>query len=219
MDERPLGHGPDDRMITFLAPLASFLLPGSGQLLQGRFALGVKHASLAMLLIAIGVPMSTWSLGLFSALLGGWSAYDAWRYGRVPAAMAEVPERDVADAAASARVRSSSPLVPLTSWHRGVGMALLLALQAVAAVEIAVLFMAAAVSGMVFDAPGSMERLELWAFVIGMTVAPLVAAVLCFVAWGLHGRGKTWWAVATLASVVVAGLALLRLMLGPGPLW
>jgi hypothetical protein len=35
------------------------------------------------------------------------------------------------------------------------------------------------------------------------------------VAWGLSRRGRPWWAVATLAGVVLAGLLIIASIIGP----
>jgi hypothetical protein len=60
-----------------------------------------------------------------------------------------------------------------------------------------------------------MQKVENWVFFIGMSLAPVVATVLCAVAWGLYRRGRPWWAVATLAGVVIAGLHVMIAILGP----
>lgn len=217
------------RMADLLAPLASLVLPGSGQLLQGRTAVGMRHASLAVLLAAIGVPTSVAGTGLAVSILGCWSAYDAWRGRRGAGSSATAPpHRAAADPTAArsadgALPRPASttqpPTRPVPGWQRSLRVAPLVALQAVAAVEILFFLLAAVLSVMAFDAPGSTGRLDLWAFVIGLNVLPLVAAFLCAWAWGLHGRGRTGWAAAILAGVVLAGLAIARLLLGPERLW
>ena len=104
-------------------------------------------------------------------------------------------------------------------WRRFLHVAVLGILQALAAFEIMILIVMAAFAVMIFDAPGSTERIENWLFFIGMSLLPVVALVLCAVAWGLHCRGRPRWAIATLAGVVLAGLLAVILALGPGPLW
>jgi hypothetical protein len=221
------------RSTGLLAPLASFVLPGSGQLLQGRFDVGVRHASLAILLAAVGAAMSAAGTGLAVVILGCWSAYDAWhrRHGKESTTAARSSLTDAATAGAAADAHTVDAAVPPPSrptqppgqsvawWRSGLRVAPLVALQAVAAVEIMFFLVAAALSVMAFDAPGSTERLDAWAFVIGLNLLPLVAAFLCAWAWGLHGRGRTVWAAAILTAVVLGGLAVARLLLGPQRLW
>lgn len=219
------------RLIGLLAPLASAVLPGSGQLLQGRFAVGSRHASLALFLVAVGVPMSVVVTGPALFILGCWSAYDAWHGQRAAGARGSTPatgsgplagvgERNLAAGVTGSPSPPQAPAGPANArWRRALRVAPLLALQAVAAGEIAFLLVAAALSVMAFDAPGSTGRLDLWAFVIGMNLLPWLAALLCALAWGLHGRGRTAWAAAILSLVVLAGLAFARLLLGPQRLW
>jgi hypothetical protein len=101
------------RSTGLLAPLASFVLPGSGQLLQGRFDVGVRHASLAILLAAVGVPMSAAGTGLAVVILGCWSAYDAWhrRHGKESTTAARSSLTD----AATAGPTSNGRVFPATS--------------------------------------------------------------------------------------------------------
>lgn len=190
------------------AALASFVIPGSGQLLQGRLSTGLRQASLAVLIVAGGFPLALVAAGIALTALGGFSAYDAWQWKNVSVG------NDAATAAAVA-----PPMPPQAGWHRGLSLAALIVLQAVAAVAIAFLLVAAALAPMAFDAPGSEQRLDAWAFVIGMYLLPLVAILFCALAWGLQRRGMTWWALATLAAVVLAGLGVMRFALGPGRLW
>lgn len=196
-------------MLGIFAPATSFIIPGSGQLLQGRFDVGLRHASLAILLAAVGVPLGPWVVASFGLLLGWWSSRDAWKW--CPAGDSASSQATMrADGAASAGV-GSSPRPALPWWRRGLRTALLAALQVVAAAEIAALLVAAGLSGMAFDAPGSDKRLDLWAFVIGINALPLLVVFLCFAAWGLHFRGRTGWAVAILAAIVLVGLAIFGL--------
>lgn len=219
------------RLVALLAPLASIVLPGSGQMLQGRFAVGLRHAALALLLVAVGVPTIALVSGPALCILGCWSAYDAWRArrsaGPTPAAAcgsaggsggASGEHGSAVDMAVLARtVATAGP--PMAWWRRILRVAPLVALQMVAAGEIMFLLVAAALSVMAFDAPGSTSRLDLWAFVVGMNLLPWVAAFLCAFAWGLHARGRTVWAGTLLATVVLACLAVARLLLGPQRLW
>lgn len=127
---------------------------------------------------------------------------------------------DLATAVTATPTSSQVPTAQaIASWRRILRVAPLVALQVVAAGEIMFLLVAAALSVMAFDAPGSMGRLDLWAFVIGMNLLPWVAAFLCAFAWGLHARGRTVWAGTLLATVVLACLAVARLLLGPQRLW
>jgi hypothetical protein len=221
---------PTSRFAGLLAPLASVLFPGCGQMLQGRFAVGLRHASLALLLVAVGVPMSVVISGPALCILGCWSAYDAWRMrcpaGPTPATDPEPVGGGTAGvggargfAADATAVPHHPEVPPVAWWRRGMLSAFMVALQAVAAVEIMFLIVAGAFSVMAFDAPGGTGRLDLWAFVIGMNLLPWVGVFLCGLAWGLHGRGRTGAAAAILAAVVLAGLAFARLLLGPQRLW
>lgn len=220
----PPGH--TSRLTGLLAPLASAVLPGSGQMLQGRFTVGMRHASLALLLVAVGVPMGVVISGPVLGILACWSAYDAWRGPRARGARGPTPATGSGPLAGEGEqglTAATPPHVPAEAavawWRRALRVAPLVALQTVAAGEIMFLLVAAALSVMAFDAPGSTSRLDLWAFVIGMNLLPWLAAFLCALAWGLHGRGRTAWAAAILVAVVLAGLAVARLLLGPQRLW
>jgi len=197
---------------TFLIPAATLILPGGGQLLQGRFNVGLRHAATAVLLPYLAFFLAhPWGGILASILwlaLGVWSAYDAWRW-----------EHDKEPTQPPVQSSAQTP-VPAPPWYRRyLPVVVLGVLQAVAAGEIVLFSIMAALGVMVFDAPGSEERIENWAFFIGVSLLPVVATVLCFVAWGLYRRDRPWWAVATLAGVVVAGLGVLGSVLGPGSLW
>lgn len=205
-------------MISIVAPLASLVCPGGGQALQGRFAVGLRHAATAILLGSVGVMLGNWAVGCLLALVGCWSCYDAWTWRGCGVAPPPLPGEGP-DGSGAMVGRSPAGGVTRPWWVRGLETAVMVALQAAAAVEIAGLFVAVALSVMAFDAPGSGGRLDLWAFVIGMNAVPLLGVFLCFAAWGLRRRGRTWWAVATLAAVVLAGLVVFRILLGPERLW
>lgn len=189
----------------FLIPAATLILPGCAQLLQGRFAIGFRHAALAVLLLNIAFFLPDHWGGILAAILwltvGGWSAYDAWRW-----------ERDVAPTQQMVHA-------PPQPWYRRyLAVAVLGVLQVVAVGEIMFMGVMAAFAVMIFDAPGSTEKIGNWVFFIGLSLLPVVATVLSAVAWGLYRRGRPGWAVAMLAGVVLAGLLAIVAILGPGSL-
>jgi hypothetical protein len=193
---------------TFLIPAATLILPGCAQLLQGRFTVGLRHVAMAVLLSNIAFFLPDHRGGIVAAILwlaiGGWSAFDAWRWER--------------DDAPPQTVTTASPPVPgpPQPWYRRhLPFAVLGVLQVAAAGEIMLLGLMAAFAVMIFDAPGSTEKIENWAFFIGVSLLPVAAMVLCAVAWGLSRRGRPWWAVATLAGVVLAGLLIIASIIGP----
>lgn len=197
---------------TFLIPAATLILPGCAQLLQGRFAVGLRHVAMAVLLSNVAFFLPDHWGGIVAATLwlaiGGWSAFDAWRW-----------ERDNALVQSVAIAPSQAPAPPQPWYRRYLPVAVLGVLQVVAVGEIMFMGMMAAFAVMIFDAPGSTEKIENWTFFIGVSLLPVVAMVLCAVAWGLYRRGRPWWAVATLSGVVLAGLLAMLAILGPGSLW
>ncbi len=192
----------------FLISASTLILPGCAQLMQGRFALGFRHVALAVALSNIAFFLPDHWGGILAAILwlavGGWSAWDAWRW-----------ERDNAVARPVAIAPPQAPGPPRPWYRRYLAVTVLGVLQMAAVAEIMLMGMMAALAVMIFDAPGSMQKVENWVFFIGMSLAPVVATVLCAVAWGLYRRGRPWWAVATLAGVVIAGLHVMIAILGP----
>lgn len=193
---------------TFLIPAATLILPGCAQLLQGRFTVGLRHVAMAVLLSNIAFFLPDHRGGIVAAILwlaiGGWSAFDAWRW-----------ERDDAPPQPVTTAPPPVPGPPQPWYRRHLPFAVLGVLQVAAAGEIMLLGLMAAFAVMIFDAPGSTEKIENWAFFIGVSLLPVAAMVLCAVAWGLSRRGRPWWAVATLAGVVLAGLLIIASIIGP----
>jgi len=197
---------------TFLIPAVTLILPGCAQLLQGRFAVGLRHVAMAVLLSNSAFFLPDHWGGIAAAILwlaiGGWSAFDAWRW-----------ERDHALVQSVAIAPPQDPGPPQPWYRRYLPVAVLGVLQVVAVGEIMFLGLMAAFAVMIFDAPGSTENIANWAFFIGVSLLPVVTMMLCAVAWGLYRRGQPWWAVAALAGVVLAGLLAMFVILGPGSLW
>ena len=198
-------------VVAFLIPAATLILPGCAQLLQGRFAIGFRHVALALLLLTIAFFLPEHWGGILAAILwlavGCWSAYDAWRW-----------ERDEASTQQPVRAPPQAPGPPRPWYRRYLAVAVLGVLQVVAVGEIMLMGMMAAFAVMIFDAPGSTEKIENWVFLIGMSLLPVMATVLSAVAWGLYRRGQPGWAVATLAGVVLTGLLAMIAILGPDAL-
>lgn len=193
---------------TYLIPAATLILPGCAQLLQGRFNVGFRHVATALLISNLAFFLPVPWVGILASILwvavGCWSAYDAWDW-----------ERDEASTRPPVQSMARPTGPPLPWYRRYLPVVLLGVLQVVALGEIMVMMIMAALAVMIFDAPGSTKRIENWVFFMGLALMPVVAMVLCAVAWGLYRRGRALWALVTLSGVVLAGLLALGVILGP----